>query len=390
MTTGLWVAGDNPGTVTDSKFFSRKYWNGGDGRSITGRFSRKDKWNPYSMGHFKYRMFRNTINLRNKASGSVSTVKAIWPGVANLVPSSAFPSSDFANYWTTNDDYALLAKLLNEVKGHSFNMGVSLAEVDKFAGTISQTVKNLGLFLRDLKRGHFDQAARRLGASKPSSSRVARLRLRDISGRFLEMRYAWEPAINDAFEACKAFEALSNGPRQQQFTAARKRKIPDANSGGNYLLGFYTVEVRRKYTYEMYEELSAARQMGVANPASIVWERIPYSFVIDWFYPVGSYLELISQIPFMKGRWCRTDSIRRTFTGWTDLQPTVAAFNELVGDPAAHEWESFQMRRDVSFSPPNVPRPRLNVFGLKAGKRVYNAIALAHQIVASTDVIYQH
>jgi hypothetical protein len=31
--------------------------------------------------------------------------------------------------------------------------------------------------------------------------------------------------------------------------------------------------------------------MGVVNPLSIAWEVIPFSFVVDWFIPVGQVLE---------------------------------------------------------------------------------------------------
>jgi hypothetical protein len=31
-------------------------------------------------------------------------------------------------------------------------------------------------------------------------------------------------------------------------------------------------------------------QIGVTNPLSLAWELVPYSFVIDWFIPVGDYL----------------------------------------------------------------------------------------------------
>ena len=33
------------------------------------------------------------------------------------------------------------------------------------------------------------------------------------------------------------------------------------------------------------------QQLGIANPASVVWELIPFSFVIDWVFDVGTFLD---------------------------------------------------------------------------------------------------
>lgn len=47
---------------------------------------------------------------------------------------------------------------------------------------------------------------------------------------------------------------------------------------------------------------AAVAGLGINNPASIVWEAIPFSFVLDWFLPVGNFLSNFSVQPF-SGRW---------------------------------------------------------------------------------------
>jgi hypothetical protein len=35
--------------------------------------------------------------------------------------------------------------------------------------------------------------------------------------------------------------------------------------------------------------------MGLANPFAILWELVPFSFVVDYFYNVGDWLEQFNQ-----------------------------------------------------------------------------------------------
>lgn len=383
MTAGSYLSGPFPGGGAQT-LHSTKRWSGGNGKTESGRFTRKPKWNAYEMAHSKFRSTNaNLIGTRNTPNGGITVRNNhSWAGVYGSYAASAiprtFPQASFDLLFTARDELALLAKLRKKVIGHSYDMGVSLAEVDKLAGTVGSTLKNLTFGTVDLLTGRWGNAARRWGTSKPSKGKVRALQAADISGRYLEMRYAWEPTISDVFEASKAFESLSNGPRQQVFKTGRRRTRDDW-SATNYCKLFVVTTAQRTYTYEMYEEMSAARQMGLANPLTVIWERIPYSFVVDWFMPIGSYLSNIGQIPFMKGRWMRTDSLRREWSGQVRADPTVGGFYPAPPYPNS-EGEVFNMLRTVTSISPSVPRPTLNVFGAVHGKRVFNAIALAHQV----------
>jgi hypothetical protein len=297
---------------------------------------------------------------------------------AGGINSPTFPLSRFQIFWTDREESALLSKLLKKVKGHEMDLGVSLAEVDKLAGTVLGTLKSIVYGVNDLRRLNFAAFARRFSASPPRKDAVDKMKLLDISGRYLEMRYAWEPTIQDCFEAAKAFEAISNGPRQL-YNRAAKHKEYQLSWNTNYLVGVpQVVEVRRSYLFELYEEMGFARQLGLMNPATILWERIPFSFVLDWFMPIGTYLNLIGQIPFMKGRFLRTSSIR-TSTAGTGFP--LGSGREQSGISPDCDFELFNLERSVLGSPPSVPFPAFRVHGAVQGKRILNAIALAHQLI---------
>lgn len=372
-----------------------KSWLGDDGHTMVGQYGPVQKWNSYRMGMCKFRAGNpNVIGLThpttgvyvgnadnhswNKTGGDPETIG--YSPAFGYAASAAFPIGSFNLIFTEREELELLSKLLAKVKGHSFNMGVALAEVDKLAGTVLGTLKDIGKGAQYLARGRFDQFARLFGVGPPSRKARRRLQATDVSGRFLEMRYAWEPALNDVYEASKAFEQISNGPRTTR-THKGQRVVLNKTYWTNYCKVPQVITAKRSYIFEMYEEMSVARQMGLGNPASILWERIPYSFVVDWFIPIGTYLELIGQIPFMTGRWLRTDSIKYESSGTFQADKSVGGWgpHTPLVDGA---WEVFNLRRTVLSGPPDVPRPTLVVHGAVHGKRIANAIALTHQLLS--------
>lgn len=384
MTTGSVTTG--PWSFTEKLFYA-KAWIGGDGYVQPDKFSHSPKWNPYQMASTKFRSSApDRIGTRTTPTGPITVATnnsfytLIGPiGATGEIPAT-FPESSFNARWTAREELALLTKMLNKVRGHELDLGVSLAEVDKLAGTVLGTIKNLVYMADDVRRLKFAQAARRFGARPPKKDRVEKLRTLDISGRFLEMRYAWEPTINDVFEAAKAFEMLSNGPRSSYNRATKRKRFNDTGVS-NYGKHSRVIEVRRSYLYEFYEEMTAARQLGLANPATVVWERLPWSFVFDWFIPIGTYLTLIGQIPHMEGRWCRTSSMRVSGSGPCPADPSVGGYYPAPPHPAC-EYERFYLQRYLLGSPPFVPLPNFKVQGAIHGKRVANAIALGFQVAS--------
>ena len=381
MTTGFWMTGPWSNTET---LHSAKSWSGSDGKTVTGRFTRSPQWNNYIMAHAKFHSTNpNRVGIVNPVTGlnEVRENHTFYNGYGPISGdgsiSPVFPTSAFDSYWTSREESALLAKLLKKVNGHDFNVGVSLAEVDKLANTVVGTLQNLVYGLNDLSKLRFAQAARRFGAAPPRKDRVRALQASDIPARFLEMRYAWEPTIKDCFAAAEAFEAISSGPRQIYQRAGKRKNVSDTYNT-NYTVANREIQIRRSYLFEYYEEIAFARQLGLVNPAAILWERLPWSFVFDWFIPIGNYLDLIGQVPFMKGRWCRTSSIRVSSAGSYPAVKTVGGYDPAAPNPNC-DWERFWLERSVFFTPPAVPLPTFKVHGAIHGKRVWNAIALASQ-----------
>lgn len=326
---------------------------GGDGKYETFQGRERLKWNNYD--YTRYRIRR--------------TPGKDFFGNARWFNGNSFKSSTL----TSNDILTAQSRLLESTKGHEFNLAVNAAQGKQTVGMVVNAISSIGGALSDLRKGRFENAARRFGVAP----RPSKLSEKDISGRWLELQYGWLPAINDVFEASKAYESITNGPRVGRARGSVSRSSTQDCSESPSLyrcLGQQTD--RLDIIYEFTEQMSAARQLGLADPATVVWELIPYSFVVDWFIPIGSYLENLNQIPTLSGRFLTIKSIR--YEGSNNGQMIQPPFNQWPVVPTIDQ-SYHRLERTVSSSIP-VPKPQFNKLpDAMSPTRIWNAIALVVQ-----------
>ena len=308
------------------------------------------KWNDYSCYY---------IQERRTPGRSPRFIGDVW-----------FPSGVLVPSLTANDELTLLSRLSEKVKGHSFNLAVATAEGKKTVSMVSNAIQSIGGAVLDLKRGRFESAARRFGINP----RPSRLSHKDVAGRWLELQYGWLPLLSDVYESSKAYEALTKQPRKELVTVTfTKRFIHNAsNSPINYSCEGNAMSGMRIY-YEMTEQMSAPRSLGLTDPLSVAWELLPYSFVVDWFVPIGTYLENLNTIPSLRGRFMTT-TLRRFSGSAVSINP----FYNWTVVPTTHASQVI-LERKISTSL-SVPKPSFNSFeDAMSPKRIWNAIALAVQ-----------
>jgi hypothetical protein len=365
--------GPNPLAAGDALY---KGWNGTDGKTEVVNGFRRTKWNNYSSDvvgvNTSYPYFQ-VQRYFNGAPQPLEEVPINW--------NNGLFAFDSDQYYTPayRPVSECLEDLLTRIKGHDFNLGVELGQAKQTVSLLADNLGKLGRAALALKRGDFATAARCLGAS----SRKTRLVASDITGRWLELQYGWLPLISTCYEAATAFGELTAGPRKVLFRSARSRK---ATWNLSTAPGTYTFNVEGKVRvaiqYEMTEELGFARQLGLEDPLSVAWELTPWSFVVDWFVPFGTYLSLLNQIPKLKGRFLITDSLSVKHQGVVSkYHPPSwggpAWTGKTVQPPKWRYWMS-KTRRSYSEGPLNVPHPKFRM-GLNSSRRFWNAVALAHQ-----------
>lgn len=211
---------------------------------------------------------------------------------------------------------ARLAKQFNAVKT---NLLLMFHERKKTVDLIAKNAERIVRAVAALKKLNFGSAYRalhmdfNLAARELSAVRVKQLnRARSNPrryGRFddllaqswLELKYGWQPMLQDIYGAA---EVLS-----ESFRPENGRRYAAKSSGTSSVeapmlftgFGFYAVNVgifRRRTTSKLLaiyspdsDAQAALRETGITNPALVVWDAVPFSFVVDWFLPVSGYLE---------------------------------------------------------------------------------------------------
>jgi len=298
------------GTLSNSPYYYALNQTGGDGKFEILPSGIRVKWNNYHKTVYEEFL-------------TPTTGFGFWSMYGDGVPLNAYSSSR---------GVALDSKLVSRIKDHDFNLAVAVGEGSQTVKLVTSTLSTFYRAMRDLKRGNNVSAIRRF-AWNSGHRAPTKLTGRTIAQRWLELQYGWKPLLSDCYESARAFEKLSNQPRTMtlrvsNFTEAQKN-ISQAPSNYELMLKYHA---SKSIIYEMSENISVQRSLGLSDPLSLVWELLPFSFVADWFIPIGTYLENLNTIPNLKGRFCTTVYCRAE--GYSRFVGTPAVFPSYNGASA--------------------------------------------------------
>lgn len=204
--------------------------------------------------------------------------------------------------------------LLSNLKDMKINAAQATAERKQTCNTVASAAKAIAGCIGGLKSGNFSKAARSLGMEPPK--RAGRRFNRDfpsdpqraVANGWLSLQYGWKPLVSDAYGAAEALAKANLNGENRNFTlhtaSGRGTKVwdekwSDSISIPNGTRGFDVVQrhlkasIRSKVsvTYKVSSPLVAdLASLGITNPALLAWELVPYSFVVDWFLPLGNWL----------------------------------------------------------------------------------------------------
>lgn len=196
--------------------------------------------------------------------------------------------------------YKAKNRLFSQLKGEGTNIANMFAERKQTFSAISNTVTRIAYTIRDLKRGNLTSAIRRM-AGDPKTAR--KLRGKDIADQWIALQYGWLPMLSDIHGLVTGLHQRETVLYPKVFRASGS-SFKAGTSANTWLnakgvqepWGMRRTEVNCKYTVQAYPNnaLASPAALGLTNPLVPLWEVVPWSFIVDWFLPVGNYLEQLS------------------------------------------------------------------------------------------------
>lgn len=281
--------------------------------------------------------------------------------------------------WDANDDIALIGKLREQIAGSDFNMGVFLGEGREALHTIADAATRIRLSLNALRRGNILGAANALGRD---THRRIKLRA-DMQSNWLQLQYGWLPLLQDVKGGAEFLAKLLNYPMVQTYKVKRKRPL----SAGRWPSGSQTT---REWSFfgetqgqliARLSEVNVPQLSGLLDPASVAWELTPWSFVIDWFIPIGNYLADRSLANALSGTFVTTKTRRLNCQYGGGCWPIK---NGPVATAYSGPWSGYTTQVNVNrvvSSSLSVPLPTFKRLDqVVSWKHAANAIALLGQL----------
>lgn len=122
-----------------------------------------------------------------------------------------------------------------------------------------------------------------------------------ISSNWLRYRYAIRPIVHDIESAAQAVAQTVHGHTPERKTSRGSASDSSSQSNSGVIDSFFdqdtvtdhTVSVRAGVLYQYIRDPSTFG-VGVPFIAGAVWEAIPFSFVADWFFNIGSFIDAAS------------------------------------------------------------------------------------------------
>lgn len=237
-----------------------------------------------------YAMWQATASAGADAAGT-----PIYPDAPNAVSLHDFLGHGGIPPWSQSAANAAYAEFKEKALGSQASVGAAFAEWKRSLSMITSRAVQLSTAASQIARGNHVDGLNTLAGGSGSGRRRSRPRATpgSAAGAWLEYSYGWKPLVNDIYNAAEQFvEPIPDSSHSGSSSASKNQEI---DVGWALFKRSRNVTHRTGGTVKLTNpNLFLLSQLGLANPLSVAWEVVPFSFVVDWFFDVGSMLDSFS------------------------------------------------------------------------------------------------
>jgi len=179
-------------------------------------------------------------------------------------------------------------------------LGTTLAESGEAVKLMVQRLVSLRKAYQALRRGKFGDFLRALNIRPQPKHKSRWSRPKDASALWLEYWFGWAPLVSDIQTTIDVLESKDLedkvyrivGRVRGEWTGYESNTHSSAYYHREYSNLSFEHRLRLQVDYTISNpNMYLANRLGLVNPAAVLWEIVPFSFVVDWFVKVGDWLE---------------------------------------------------------------------------------------------------
>lgn len=304
--------------------------------------------------------------------------------VEEFIPTSVWGTDKGARILT---EAALRAKLIEKAKGAEWSVPTFVGEGRQTINLVLGTASTLASAMRNLRRGNWAGALANLGIQGNDAQRRRYYRDFGVDPRqaaangWLTLIYGVKPLLSDVYNSAETLAKVceTEQARELRVTASTRRRDSVTTPGFSMGTSPPLTATKQLTTEESCRGVWRCKptvwnipgSFGLLNPALVAWELTRLSFVVDWFLPIGRYLEGLD-VPMRFEHLGGTIGYRRKvealYTNWT--------YYGNAAPDAEHDTSYLTIQRSKLTSHPTVGLDSI-VFEPKMGAaRIASALSL--------------
>jgi hypothetical protein len=233
--------------------------------------------------------------------------------------SYVIPDADSRNTAFASADARARSKLFEKLNQYDLHIGNIIAERNQTVKMIADIAKTIA----------------HMTPKNVVKTALGALRSKNLANQWLQYVFGIKPLLQDAYSAGTALAKILDPNKSDKIVV---RSVSKGSSSGEqkwigvldgsypsydrYLYLETDVQISYVLEYKITNgPLDALQGLGLINPAEIAWEVMPWSFVVDWFLPLGNWIQSF------------TSDIGLTFVGGTKVTTVTDRYTlKVYGD----------------------------------------------------------